>query len=357
MANRAASDQGGADPDERLMRRAYHRSIRMWVAALRSPSPSVRIDAARALGELGASEATHALAALVGDLPLLRLRVIIARVVHFLLGLPTPSWLQFGDERIDVRVAAVEALGRIGGERAANALTKALADEAAPVRTAAARALSRLNVPPDELAIRQSLAQVARVATGQEIRLLALRVCGERARGVADEAVRIAVHKFTRALGHSDPNVRLEAVSGLLRLNVRPSPAVAAWLLASLGDRDALLRIEAAKLLALGDDTVRRRLIERLRVQLRSEDWQVRRTALIGLREVGSPEVFLDLAASFQREEYAALRELALVGAMATGVAEARALAEQALGDESASVRSRARKLLGLGRGENEDHG
>ncbi|MBI2939298.1 MAG: HEAT repeat domain-containing protein [Chloroflexi bacterium] len=289
------------------------------------------------------------LAALVGDVPLLGPRIVIARLVYAALGIASPQSWQFGDERVDVRVAAAEALGQLGGERAAGALVKALGDESPQVRTAAARALAQTDVSPDEIAIARALAQVAGAASGQEIRLLALRVLGEQARGVVDRAIREATRRFTRALGSGDPDARLEAVAGLYRLRIRPSPTVVDWLLVNLDAPDPLLRVEVAKLLTLGEPEARQRLLQRLREHLSAEDWQTRRTALIGLRELAMPEAFDDLEDSYEREEFAPLRELALVGAMATGVEAARGLARRAFEyDHSARVRACARKLLGL---------
>jgi HEAT repeat protein len=259
----------------------------------------------------------------------------------------------FGDESVDVRVAAVSALGRIGTKRVVAPLAMALADDAPSVRSAAARALASLDVPVDCRAVQRSLAQIAGQVSTQEIRMLAWQIHGDEATEVVDAAIEAASRRLIRMLTSDHQGARSEALSGLVRLGVAPSPAIARWLLDAIDDSYPHVRIEAAKLLALSDASTRQRLVARLCAQLHAEDWQVRRTALIGLRDVASADIFPDLAASFARERYAPLRELALMAALATGVAGTRSLAELALRDRSRTIQEQARAFLGRERNAN----
>ncbi len=120
-------------------------AVQGLMAALDSPNPNVRRNAANLLGHCGAAEAAPALAKLLGDkdarggaLAALGALKVAAAVPEIVAAIRTPG----ASERF--RVAAVSTLGAIGGPEALAALVSLLSDPASPVRFAAQYALETL---------------------------------------------------------------------------------------------------------------------------------------------------------------------------------------------------------------------
>ena len=121
--------QGLDDPDLHLAAiRAIGRTAKAaWLDTLAReaarPDPTVRLEAARACGELA-------------DL----------RAVAIAMDL-------LDDQVLDVRLAAIRSLGEIGGDEARDALLYALEDKRAAIREAASEALTTVELGDDPLAI------------------------------------------------------------------------------------------------------------------------------------------------------------------------------------------------------------
>lgn len=153
-------------------------SVPALVAALRDPDPTVREQAAVALGRLGPA-AREAIGPLVAT---------------------------FSDEDLYLRGAAAVALGQIGSD-AVPALVRALGDTSGDVRWSAAIALGRLG-------------SQARDAVGALITALSdadenVRWCAAVALGAIGPAAREAVPVLTEALHDRDESVRCGATLAL----------------------------------------------------------------------------------------------------------------------------------------------
>ncbi len=94
-------------------------NVPYWTEALKAPDPQRRVQAARNLGE---TRSAGAVAPLVEALK---------------------------DENVEVRLAAIQALGRIGrnAKAAVPALTAMLRDQDSTIRSGAARALAKIGEP------------------------------------------------------------------------------------------------------------------------------------------------------------------------------------------------------------------
>lgn len=105
------------------------------------PSPALRCDAARALGACGRDAAAPLTAALADASGTLRAEIIraLGRAGHP----ATVDALAPLAAKGDSRVAAIDALGQLGGEAARGCLVEQLEADDSAVRAAAARALSR----------------------------------------------------------------------------------------------------------------------------------------------------------------------------------------------------------------------
>jgi len=224
-----------------------------YVAGLRSPLPSVRVQAAVALGRSGDREAVPALARALGDkeagvrreaakaLGLLK----DARAAGALLG-------ALEDRDPNVRFYAAYALGEIQEPKAAPALIEALADPVWGVRDQAAWALRELRDPalaaPLVAALEHEKADVAHV-------VWVLRfIGGKDAPGL-----------LAKLLADPRTHVRAHAVGALAAIG---GEAVAGPLIAALKDRDPAIRRAAVQaLLALGDE----RAVEPLKALAASE--------------------------------------------------------------------------------------
>src|SRR5580700_1790670 len=107
------------------------------------------------------------------------------------------------DHRVDVRRAAVEELGDIGGARAAQPLLSALTDENSDVGVAAAKALGKI-----------SDAQADEALPGRKPFPFSL-VRGRHVESLARIGDAHAIGLLLRILTDDDPNVRRVAVDAL----------------------------------------------------------------------------------------------------------------------------------------------
>jgi len=112
------------------------------VELLSADRPELRMAAANALGRLGNHAGTKALVGRLGD-PDARVRARAARAVGRIADPRAVSALRkaLSDESVDVRREAADSLGRIGSEEALDALLDLLDDDSETVRRIAANSL------------------------------------------------------------------------------------------------------------------------------------------------------------------------------------------------------------------------
>ncbi len=180
------------------------------------------------------------------------------------------------DEPGDIRRAAIEALGRIGGPEVTTPLVAALGDQDGEVAHAAEEAVGRLEpLPGSELV--EALA-----GPGADVALKILRDLD------AD-----AVEWIHNACSHADEAVRHRALGVLVELEAEHgTPEVRETLfrtlLATLGDRSPQCRVLAAtRLEGLADPKAGRALA----AQLKDGDETVRKACRQALLAIGEPAV------------------------------------------------------------------
>jgi HEAT repeat protein len=213
---------------------------------LASDRPSVRRQAAAALGRLGDRAAVNALAETLADADA-GVRQAAARALgHLKDRRATPALVQaLDDPDRTVRFYAAYALGEVRDPRAGDALVAALADPAWTVRDQAAWALRALADPP--LAGRVAEALRAGKADADHA-LWLLRHLGGRG----------AVGHLASLLEAEDAGLRLRAVRAMAETK---APAAVDPLLRALDDSAASVRRAAVEALAdLGDDRAREAL-------------------------------------------------------------------------------------------------
>jgi len=176
----------------------------------------------------------------------------------------------------DTRIAALEALARLGDDRAVAALVAALGDASVNVAGAAETAVRALG---------PAAAEVLVVGLGGDL--------GDRVLAVLTDLKGAAVEPLRGATSAPDQQARLRALTGLLELEGRLEEpevreTVFRTLLASLGDRSPVCRIVAASGLEnLGDARAGRALA----AQLKDGDEGVRTACFRALRMIGEPAV------------------------------------------------------------------
>jgi HEAT repeat protein len=194
-----------------------------------SKSTNVRIDAAKALGEIGDAQAMELLITALGD-ENSDVRAAVANALGGIGGLEAvePLIITLDDESENVRSATAEALGEIGDARAVEpliaALIAALKDKASGMSQAAARALGEIGTPavePLTAALKDS---------NSVVRWAAVRALGEMGAP--------AVELLTAALKDSDLFIRWAAATALGEMG---KPAVEP-LITALKDGDSLVR-------------------------------------------------------------------------------------------------------------------
>ncbi|OWK43585.1 HEAT repeat domain-containing protein [Fimbriiglobus ruber] len=216
--------------------------------ALTDNSSSVRIEAARALGQIGtpAARTSGALATLLGD----------------------------ADET--VRCGAAEALGKVGAEDQIPALAELLKDSSPVIKEAAARALGSLkgassSAVPElvallqdrEPSVRQAVAEaIGQIGTlseeattalveGLTSRDTAVRAQTAEALGAIGSAAEDAAPALVEALTDGNDRVRAEAASALGKIGEAAADAAVPGLVRALRDKDSWVSALAAE--ALGE--------------------------------------------------------------------------------------------------------
>ena len=243
------------------------------VRAVNAPDWSVRMDAAKSLGELGDVRAVE----------------------------PLIECLEDEDE--DVRSIAAEALGKIGDAKAIEPLIKALNDDKRAVRSAAAEALGRIGKPGVEQLVQALKDKSARVRLGAAEALGKLRdvrtiepliqaleddnldvrwSAAEALSKIGKPAVEPLIKKLSttedrdvrwsivEVLGGIEDRKAVEPLIQLLRDNAENVRMSAAWALGRIGDA---------------------RAVEPLFQALRDRDGNVRKAAAEALTRIGGPAV------------------------------------------------------------------
>jgi len=232
------------------------------------------------------------------------------------------------DENSDVRSSAAEALGKIGSEKAVEALLQAFKDEDWNVRYRAAEALAMIGSEKVVEALLQALKH-----EDSDVRRSAAEALGN----IGSEKV---VEALLQALKHEDSDVRSHAAVVLGKIG--SEKAVEALLLA-LKDEDSHVRsIAAAALGKIGSE----KAVEALLQALKDEDSHVRRSAAAALGNIGSEKAVEALLQALKDEtsfvRRSATNALAMIGS--EKAVEALLLA---LSDPDSDVRSRAAEALG----------
>jgi HEAT repeat protein len=268
-------------------------------AAEDDPAAAVRAAAATSLGQLNnprvlpvllrvlrdESEKVHQAAiAALGSLgqpalnPLLEARQSEEEAVR------TGAWLaleqlahkfkaDLTSQDVEVRVTAVESLGRIGNPAHAKALTLLLMDKEERVRLAAARSLERLQNPATKVLLRQAMQRPEETAP---VRLAATIALGK----MGDEG---ALQKLVADLDDPDDAVRVSAAIALGESGTAAAPL----LRTALKSGPPPVRAGAARALgALGDE----QSVPDLLAALQDSEPYVRATAALSLGEIGSEE-------------------------------------------------------------------
>ncbi len=180
------------------------------------------------------------------------------------------------DDRRDLRIAAIEALTRIGSSEAIGPLVKALSDSDGEVARAAEKAVAGLGSAAGAALIGTLGEQGSDAALGMLLKL------GEE-----------AVELLRAACSDQDETIRLEALGALVKLDARNNndevlENLFRALLAALGDRSAECRVLAAtRLEALSDARAGRALA----AQLKDGDDTVRTACRQALLAIGEPAV------------------------------------------------------------------
>ena len=262
--------------------------------------PKTRADAARLLGELGASEAFEGLAlAMLQD--------------------PHPL----------VQEAALEALGRMDFELLPKTL---LEDDDALLRIASAAALAQGNDPGALAQLIEALAN----DLSPEVKIAAAEALGELAgEGALDPLVESLLSGT-----ETDEEVRAAVASALADLEL--DGALPPLLQALAADQDPAVQAAAAKALGeLGLDGATDGLVDAL---LEGDESLVRAAAATALGEILNPEVLPELQQAVDGDG-----SLEVMGAASAALDsfELPGLAGALLGSEDAEVRAAAVELLG----------
>jgi HEAT repeat protein len=325
-----------ADSDERVQRAAIEhlpylddpRVPATLGAMLRSPGVAARSSAARALGQLDHEQSgLLLLTALDDEDPWVRR--FAARSLgqqRYAPAFERLADLVQADPAEHVRLAAIEALGHLGGPRGAAVLAPLTALANADVVREALSALGKIS-HPDALAPLEASAHAA----APSIRMESVRALQGRA---DDEAVRIL---WEVASADPEPDVAGAAVAALAA--VGSEPAVAAMIALTA---DARSRAAAVAGLA----QVSAALVEAVARGLESADPQVRKATVEALSRMGRPEASARLAQALDDGDPAV--RLAAVGAFAHlgSRSVGRRLAAIAHADPDLAVRRAAHAAL-----------
>lgn len=256
----------------------------------------------------------------------------------------------------EVRVAAVEALGRLAIPPALEGVAGALNDPELSVRRAAVRVLARVDAGPATAALARAAVQW-RSPSLQELReeateaLLARRDEGQ-SRHIAEELATLPDEpddqdaRLLRRLALSDGHASLQGVVSELAAYLRPRPIRAAKLLAALAPESvpfliAMLedrQVQAPAALALGGTHDSRAVEPLSRLLLESDQPAVRAASARALGEIRDPAAVESLLLAAADQDYTVRLEagqafdrfgnVAIVVAMSIAAAGQPALAQ-----------------------------
>jgi HEAT repeat protein len=314
--------------------------------ALKSPKAHVRLQAAHALGEIGpdARESLPALAGLLKD----KDDAVVTESAAALAKMGTSALPTLTDalksDIAFVRAQAVEAVGKVEGPEAVNALVDALKAPRPDVRRAAARVLGGLGIG-DKLVV-LSLAEVLKKDDDDQARLQAVTALRQLRTNATP-----AVPALKVALADDNPQVRITAFSFLTQL--RQNPAESAQ--EHLKGEDKRARINAAAVLLVGTRGDREGALQTLNEGLKETDAALRYQAAFGLvaARQKSGEALSDVLLEALKDKKASVRERAAAaltppdrGPDAKAQAGVNAALTEALKDESPDVRRLAAGAL-----------
>lgn len=310
------------------------RALPLLVDALFRDTPRARAGAAQALGYVDTPASTVALLTAIADEdPWVRYFSAIS------LGrrgdasaIPVLHRLLANDGAQHVRIAAAEALGRIGGDSAARLLAPFADDGDADAAMAAVRALGSVDVASVEAPLRRALASSdvrrrgagveAIVRWGREPAVLLLRAAASTD---ADPGVARAATTGLAALAGRAGAVASEAVTALIDLATEPSRRSDA-----IG---ALASLPVAAIPLLG-------------AMLGSREPHVRRAVVEAIGRFSHPNASVYLRAALADAD-AVVRQQAIVALARVGASGlSRTFAEMARDDAAASVRHTAAAAL-----------
>jgi HEAT repeat protein len=262
--------------------------------ALDSPIPVVRVTAAKAIGLIGATESIPILIEHLGDTaPEVRWSVARALADFGPLAVE-PLFLVLRKGKKSMRLAAIDALWEMPGERAGEALRYALEDEDEEVRTKAAAALRKRQV-----------IDVWRRALGNQVQNEE-RV-GKKKRSTRQEDTRAfeqsgrqEIDTLIAALKDREWNSQLGAATRLIMMG---RPAVDG-LIRALRDENPEIQTAAASLLG----EMRETAVEPLMGALTDTDQFVRLVAARNLGKIGNKRAIEALIGSLHQEPDASVR-------------------------------------------------
>jgi HEAT repeat protein len=293
------------------------------------PIPA-RLAAADALVRLGAKEAAPALLKLLQDTEP-SVRSAAAEALGRLRAKEAVPALRklLQDKNASVRLRAAEALGRPGPKEAVPALLKLLQDQDRFVRRAAAEALGRLGAKEAVPALLKLLQDQDRFA-----RHAAAEVLGRL-------GAKEAVPALLKLLQDDRPFVRRAAAEALGRLGAKEAvPA----LLKLLQDQDSLVRHEAAE--ALGRLGAKEEAVPALLKLLQDDRPFVRRAAAEALGRLGAKEEAVPALLKLLQDENPSVRLVAAEALGRLGAKEAVPALLKLLQDTDSSERRAAAEAL-----------
>ena len=326
------------------------KTLTEWSQALKEDDPSLRWQAAEALGQMGRSDPRRVVPALrraVRDNDLdVRLQAVAS-----LTGLgpraegAVPE-LQgvLRDRDSDLRRQAATALAAVGplAEEASATLGQVLKDPNANVRLAAVNALQVIG--PEAHLATAALAMAIKDKV-PSVRRAAATALSRVAPAAAPDNLRTAITALSAGLKDGDPEVRRRCAGALGILGPRAAPAVAALAEASRSGEDALRAEAALALIRIGAAA-----LPALTENLKHDNVQVRARAAEGLRSLGvrARPAFKLLAQALTDKDaavrYAAMGTLPILD---PEPAETLSLLLPAVTAEDASVRAWAVRWLG----------
>lgn len=319
------------------------RVVPTLIAALGQDTPRARAAAARALANVDGREALTSLRRALSD-PDAWVRYFAAASLGRQadpLAVPLLDALARHDRMQHVRIAAVDAIGAIGGESVATVLGRLTESDDAVVANAAVRALGAVNAPVVLEPLRQALS-----APDAERRTAAAEALARWGKEPAVELLR-----WTSA-ADGRPDVARAAMAALHKIGNGRTPA-ARLAIAALAEvaADPSRRADAIAAMA----QVSEEAIPAIGGCLSSRDPHVRRAVIEALGRLSHPTASAYIRGALEDGD-PAVRQAAVATLAGLGTRGlARSFAEIARTDPSAAVRRAAEAALRRGGGDLED--